>query len=168
MVIWLKRHDGKCVRLVDRWTPRIHVAGNFVDLLELVGRTRTEGRYKFVERFERPNDQSRSKVLEIGVSSDEEANMLAQKIRRLAGYGNKYRPYDVDIPSSQMYLYEKELFPVAYVEADDHDGHIGWNLLDSLHSKDYTVPSFRIAELTVTTQASKRVLVLPPKSYHNI
>jgi len=157
MVIWLKKQDGKCVRLVDRWTPRIHVAGNFVDLLELAARPELQGRYRFVERFERPNDRSSSKVLEIRVSSDDEAKTLARKIRRLAAYGNKYRPYDVDIPPSQMYLYEKGLFPVAYVEADDHDGHMGWNLLDSPDSRDYTVPSFRIAELTVTTRADKRI-----------
>jgi len=93
----------------------------------------------------------------IKTSSDREATALAQKIQRLAAYGSKYKPYDVDIPSSQMYLYQKNLFPLAYVEADNRDGRIAWNLRDSSDSTDYEVPSFRIAKLAVSTKASKRI-----------
>jgi len=157
MVLWLKKRDGECARLVDEWTPRIHTAGNFTDLLDLAARPELCDRYSFVEKFERPNDSSRSKVLEIKVSSDREAVALAQKIQRLAAYGSKYRPYDVDIPSSQMYLYQKGLFPLAYVEADDRDGRIVWHLLDSSESADYEVPPFRITELAISTKTSKRI-----------
>jgi DNA polymerase elongation subunit (family B) len=157
MVVWLKRHDGECFRLVEKWTPRIHIAGKFTDLLDLAARPEIQGRYSFVEKFEKPNDPLPSKVLEVKISSDPEATALAQKVQRLAAYGSKYRPYDADVPSSQMYLYEKGLFPLAYVEADDHDGHIVWNLLDSLECTDYEVPPFRIAKLTVSTKTSKRI-----------
>jgi DNA polymerase elongation subunit (family B) len=157
MVLWLKRRDGRCVRLVDEWTPRIHIAGNFTDLIELAARPELHDRYSFVERFERPGDPSQSKVLEVSVSSDREAVALAQRIQRFAAYGSKYRPYDVDIPSSQMYLYQKGLFPLAYVEAEDCEDHIVWHLLDSSESTDYEVPSFRTAELTISTKASKRI-----------
>ena len=157
MVLWIKKRDGECVRLVDEWTPRIYIAGNFTDLLDLAALPELCDRCSFVERFERPSDQSRSKVLEIKVSSDREAIALAQKTQRFAAYGSKYRPYDVDIPSSQMYLYQKGLFPLAYVEADNRDGHIIWHLLDSSDSTDYEVPPFRIAELSVSTKTSKRI-----------
>lgn len=157
MVIWLKKHDGECVRLTDEWTPRIHVAGRFTDLLDLAPRPEIRGRYSFVERFERPNDRSRSKVLEIQVSSDNEAKTLAQKILRLAAYGSKYRPYDVDIPSAQMYLYQKDLFPLAYVEVENRGNRIEWHLLDSAESTDYELPEFGIVNLTVSTRMSKRI-----------
>jgi DNA polymerase elongation subunit (family B) len=157
MTLWLKRRDGECTRLVDEWTPRIHIAGKFTDLLDLAARPEFCDRCNFVERFERPNDSSRSKVLEIKVSSDREATALGKKIQQLAAYGSKYRPYDVDISSSQMYLYQKNLFPLAYVEANNHDGRIAWNLLDSSNSTDYEVPPFRIAKLAVSTKTSNRV-----------
>ena len=157
MVLWLKKRDGECVRLVDEWTARIHIAGSFTDLINLAGRPELRDRCSFVERFERPNDPSRSKVLKIEVSSDREATALAQKVQRLAAYGSKYRPYDVDIASSQMYLYQKDLFPLAYVEADNRGGRIVWRLLDSSDSTDYEVPSFRIAELAIRTKANKRI-----------
>jgi len=157
MVLWLKKHDGECIRLVDDWTPRIRVAGNFTDLLDLAARPELRERCCFIEMFERPNDPSRSKVLEIAVSSDREATALAQKVQQLAAYGSKYRPYDVDISSSQRYLYEKGLFPLANVEVDSHDGLIVWRLLDSSDSTDYEVPPFRIAELTVSTGTSNQI-----------
>jgi len=157
MVIWLKKRDGECLRLVDEWTPRIHIAGKFTDLLDLAARPELRNRYSFVERFERPNDPARSKVLEIKVSSDREAAALAQIIQRLAAYGRRYRPYDVDIPSSQMYLYQKGLFPLAYVKADSYDGRVVWDLLDSSESTEYEAPRFRIADLAVGTKRSKRI-----------
>lgn len=160
MVLWLKKRDGECVRLVDEWTPKIHVAGNFTDLLDLAARSELRDRCSFVERFERLNDQSWSKVLEIKVSSDSEATALAQKIQRLAAYGSKYRPYDIDIPSSQMYLYQKGLFPLAYVEADNRDVGVVWHLLDSSESTDYEIPPFRIVDLAVSTKRSKRIPIM--------
>ena len=157
MVLWLKKRDGECIRLVDEWTPRIHIAGKFTDLLALTTRPEFQGRCNFVERFEKPNDSSRSKVLELKAFSDREATALARKIQQLAAYGSKYRPYDVDIPSSQMYLYQKNLFPLAYVEVDNHDGHLSWNLLDSSDSVDYEVPQLRIAKLAISTKTNRRI-----------
>ena len=160
MILWLKKRDGECVRLVDAWTPRIHVAGKFADLLDLAAHPEFSDRCSFVERLEKPNDSSQSKVLEIKVFSDREAATLAQEIQQLAGYGRKYRPYDVDIPSSQMYLYQKHLFPLAYVEADNRDGHIAWDLLDSSDSTNYEIPPLRIAKLVVNTKASNRIPIM--------
>jgi len=160
MILWLKRRNGECIRLEDEWTPRIHIAGKFADLLDLAARPEFRDRCSFVERFERPNDSSRSKVLEIKAFSDREATALAQEIEQLAAYGRKYRPYDVDIPSSQMYLYQKNLFPLAYVEADSHNGHIAWDLLDSSDSTNYEIPPFRIAKLAVTTKTSNRIPIM--------
>jgi len=157
MILWIKMRNGECIRLVDEWTPRIRIAGKFTDLLGLAEHPEFRDRCSFVEKFERPNDSSRSKVLEIKVSSDREATALAQKTQQFAAYGSKYRPYDVNIPSSQMYLYQKNLFPLAHVEAHNHDGYISWNLLDSSDSTDYEVPPLRIAKLTVSTKASKRI-----------
>jgi len=157
VILWIKRRDGECVRLVDEWTPRIRIAGKFADLIDLATHPEFQDRCNFIERFEKPNDSSRSKVLEIKVSSDREATALARKIQRLAAHEGKYRPYDVDIPSSQMYLYQKNLFPLAYVEADNQDGRISWNLLDSSDSTDYEIPPFRIAKLAVNTKTSRRI-----------
>ena len=55
MVVWLKNRDGTCVRLVDRWRPKIHVGGEFGNLLNLACQPYMNGS-RFVEKFERPGD----------------------------------------------------------------------------------------------------------------
>ena len=85
MIVWLKLRDGKCVRLVDKWAAKIHVAGKFGDLLNLACQPYVK-QCKFVEKFEKPGDQSRSRVLEVQVKSQKEAASIAGKIERYGGY----------------------------------------------------------------------------------
>ncbi len=73
--------NSDCIKVVDEQTPRIHIADKFADLLSLAAHPEFRD---FVERFEKPNDSSRSKILEIKVSSDPEATALAQEIQRLS------------------------------------------------------------------------------------
>src|SRR5213593_4716774 len=117
MIVWLKKKNGNCVRLADNWKPRIHVCGNPRDLLDLACRPYVSNA-RFVEKFEKAGDLERSRTLEIEVSSEKEAGSLA---RRIQGDGNysKFRLYDVDIPAVQMYLYHRDLFPLAFVEAEE-------------------------------------------------
>jgi len=65
MVVWLKKEDGSCVRLVDPWKPRIHVCGDTQDLLRLSSE-RFVPQSCFTEKFERPGDcgVTRTLVLE--------------------------------------------------------------------------------------------------------
>jgi DNA polymerase I len=155
MIVWLKTQDGTCVRLVDRWTPKIHIGGDFGDLLNVACQPYMK-RCRFVEKFEKAGDQSRSRVLEVEVKTEKEAACLADKIRRYGGY-SKFRLYDVDVPFTQMYLYEKDLFPLAYVEAENHKGGIQWTVNDSREAVDYTLPPLSKIRLEVETAKSKRV-----------
>src|SRR5438067_11553827 len=105
MVVWLKKPDGKCVRLTDKWKPRIHVGGDYRKLIDLACKSYVENSI-FVDKFERAGDIEKSRVLEVVVENDEEAAKLARRIQRGSNYSN-FRLYDVDIPSPQIYLYQK-------------------------------------------------------------
>jgi len=153
MVVWLKQPDGSCVRLVDRWKPRIHIGGAFDDLQNLQSLIST---LRFVNKFEKAGDKERSKVLEVEVENESEAQTLARQIFRRGGY-SKYRLYDVDIPSTQMYLYNKDLFPLAFVEAKDMHGRIEWTSKDSREQIDYQLPSLRTIRLDIRTRESRRI-----------
>src|SRR5713101_1704446 len=113
MIVWLKKEDGSCARLVDRWKPRVHVCGETRDLLDLACEPYVPDS-RLVEKFEKPGDRKKCRTLEIEVEDDQEAGKLARRIQRLGGY-SKLRVYDVDVPAVQMYLYRKELFPLALV-----------------------------------------------------
>src|SRR6266704_2051788 len=155
MVVWLKKPDGKCVRLTDRWKPRIHVGGDYRKLIDLACKSYVENSI-FVDKFERAGDIEKSRVLEVVVENDEEATRLAGRIQRESGYSN-FRLYDVDIPSPQVYLYLKDLFPLALIEAEERDGKIEWTLKDSRDTIDYKLPPLRKIRLEIKTRKSKRI-----------
>src|SRR5437870_12542069 len=81
MVVWLKKPDGKCVRLTDRWKPRIHVGGDYRELIDHACKSYVE-KSIFVDKFERAGDIEKSRVLEVVVQNDEGAIRLAGRIQR--------------------------------------------------------------------------------------
>ncbi len=155
MVVWLKKADGKCVRLTDRWKPRIHVGGDYRELTDLACKSYIENSI-FVDKYEKAGDIEKSRVLEVVVENDEEAAKLARRIQRENCYSS-FRLYDVDIPSPQIYLYQKGLFPLALVEADEKDEKIEWTLKDSRNTIDYKLPPLRNIRLEVKTRKNKRI-----------
>jgi DNA polymerase I len=148
MVVWLKQSDGSCIRLVDEWKPRIRIGGERDDLFNLQPFIPS---CTFIEKFERAGDELRSKVLEVEVNDESEAQALGRKVLRLGGY-SKFRLYDVDVPSTQMYLYQNDLFPLAFVEADASHGRVQWAVKDSRETIDYELPKFRKLWLKITTK----------------
>jgi DNA polymerase elongation subunit (family B) len=155
MVIWLKKTDDSCVRLTDPWKPKIHVGGSYRDLLDLACRPGLENAI-FVERYEKAGDRERSRVLEVEVDGDREAVGLARKLEQVGRY-SKFRFYDIDIPSPQMYLYHKGLFPLAFVETEETSRGISWTLKDSRESIDYQLPPLRGIELQIKTEKIRKV-----------
>lgn len=161
MIVWLKKSDGDCIRLVDEWKPRIHVCGEFRDLLDLSCKPYMAS-CNFVEKFERAGDQDRSRSLEVAVNNDREATSLANRIQKEGKY-SKFRLYDVDIPSVQMYLYHKDLFPLALVEVQENHRGVCWTLKDSRESIDYNLPPFQKVRLQLRTHLKKKVQSLDDK-----
>jgi DNA polymerase elongation subunit (family B) len=153
MVVWLKQPDGSCVRLVDTWKPRFHIGGAYDDLLNLQPFIPT---CRLVNKFEKPGDKERSKVLEVEVETESEAQALARQIFRYGGY-SKYRLYDVDIPSTQTYLYHKNMFPLAFVEANSTQDNIEWDVKDSRERIDYPLPSLRTLRLAINTRKTRGI-----------
>ncbi len=155
MIIWIKKTDGSHVRLTDPWKPRIHLGGNYRDLLELACQPEMTNS-KFVEKYEKAGDREKSQVLELEVDGDREASDFAKKIQKTSRY-SKFRFYDIDIPSPQMYLYHKDLFPLALVEAEETSRGVQWTLKDSRESVDYQIPPLKTVKLHVNTNKKKRI-----------
>jgi DNA polymerase, archaea type len=161
MVVWLKKPDGRCVRLVDRWKPQMHVGSDYPNLVDLACKSYIE-KCRFVDKFENAGDLEKSRVLEVEVESDGEAAKLATRIQREGNY-SRFRLYDVDIPSPQVYLYQKDLFPLALVEADENGEEVQWTLKDSRDTIDYTLPPLRKIRLEVKTRKAKKIQTFEDK-----
>src|SRR5215467_14149464 len=154
MIVWLKKEDGGCVKLTDSWKPTIHVCGHPRELLKLACESYAQDS-RFVEKFEKPGDQEKTRTIEIMVSDDQEAEELAKKIQK--DYGSQLRIYDIDVPAVQMYPYRKDLFPLAFVEAEETAGGVKWFLQDSRKRTDYPLPPLRTVNLGLTTCGSNRL-----------
>src|SRR5713101_7293359 len=155
MVLWLKKPDGSCVRLTDPWKPKIRIGGSYRDLLDLACRPGLEDA-TFVEMYEKAGDRERARVLEVEVDGDREAVSLARKLEQFGRY-SKFRFYDIDVPSPQMYLYRKGLFPLAFVEAEETARGISWTLKDSRESIDYQLPPLREVGFETKTKKLRKV-----------
>jgi DNA polymerase elongation subunit (family B) len=160
MVVWVKTEEGPCLRLVDRWTPSFYVsAPNAEDLTRLkwyLPRDDVVQKYVFAEKFVKLQDNERSEVLMITTPDTASLRSLANFIWRLGDYG-KYRLWNIDIPPSQTYLYDKGIFPLAYVEAMITNRGVSWKLLDSAENVEYPVPQLKIVELKVKTDMKGQV-----------
>src|SRR2546425_247987 len=155
MIIWIKKTDGSHVRLIDPWKPRIHLGGNYRDLLELACQPEIANS-KFVEKYEKAGDKEKSRFVEVGLDGHREAKDHAKKIQKTSRY-SKFRFYDIDIPSPQMYLYHKDLFPLALVEAEETSSGVQWTLKDSRESVDYQIPPLKTVKLQVNTTKTRRI-----------
>ena len=150
MVIWIKREDGEAVRLVDHWSPSIFIGTDnksdfdvpFQALRNDFVWTRT------VQKRERVTDASTSSVVEARLKDARKAQQVAGRIERLGPFGT-FRLYNTDVPPGQSYLYERNLFPLAYCEIEQKGDVLRWELKDDVWAYDYALPALRKVKIVV-------------------
>jgi DNA polymerase elongation subunit (family B) len=136
-------------RVADKWQSTIYVSGTLHDLLNPACQPFIASS-SFTEKFTRPGDSTRSTVLKIDVKNEAHALSLAKRIQRYGNY-SRFRLYNVDIPFAQMYLYQKNLFPLAFVQIENANSNIQWTLNDSREALNYKLPILRTICLQVRT-----------------
>jgi len=152
MIVWIIAENGERVRLVDKFVHRIYVSGNLSDLKDLAEKIEDDGftfDLRFVEKYADFMESSRKSVLEVDIGDYSRASFFARKILEL-GRCKKFRLCNVDIPVSQAYLYEKDVFPLAHVLVVDSGNRLSYEVIDSVESCEYTVPPFRSLWLNVS------------------
>ncbi len=152
MIVWLKTRNGKTIRLVDSWQQFFYVAGEYRDLVNLADRLHVE-EMSFEEKFIRPDDDQPSTVLRVPARNVQEAERLAERIL-VHGRCRLYELYNVDVNSSQLYMYEKGIYPFSYVNLTVNRDQVSWQLEDALDSTDYETPSLR--EVTLSAKIRKK------------
>lgn len=163
MVIWLKLRNGKTISLIDRWSPSVYVyADNREDLKRLLHIPEVAAFVSNVE-FEYKNaditDKEPKQVLRLTLRNARDVLKLAKAVYCSAPY-DVYQIYNADIDPVQMYMYEHDLFPLAFVKAHAGNGGIEWNLLDSVERIEYELPDLQELQLLVKHNKSN-VLVKP-------
>jgi len=154
MIVWIIAENGERVRFVDKFTRRIYVSGRMHDLQDLtkhLAGNKSVGGWRFVEKRVDLMESKPRKVLEIEITDYRQAPCFARRILRLGGY-EKFRLHNVDVPVSQIYLYEKDLFPLARLTVIDYEGRLSYILHDSVESIDYALPPLRTAWLHIHSE----------------
>jgi DNA polymerase elongation subunit (family B) len=158
MVVWLKLENGRSVRLTDRWTPSIFIATEDVsDLKTPLQVTSSEFAWtREVEKYERVTDTERSVVVEAKLRDARRSQQVAGRIEAMGPFG-KFRLYNVDVPTAQSYLYENDIFPLAYCEVNQVGDRLTWDLLDDTMACDYALPPLRSLRVDVKVAKEGKV-----------
>jgi DNA polymerase, archaea type len=150
MVVWLKLENGEATRLVDRWSPSIFIGtDNKTDFAVPLQTLRQDFAWtRVVEKRERVTDSNVSQVVEAKLKDARKAQQVAGRIERLGPFGT-FRLYNADVPPGQSYLYERDIFPLAYCEVEQQGDKLDWELKDDVWAYDYDIPNLTKVELDV-------------------
>jgi DNA polymerase elongation subunit (family B) len=151
LTLWIIEENGIRTKLVDHYTPRIYVSGDTTELNNLakkIATSRSVQACRFVERQADLTDSAKRKVLEIDISDHRRKPHFARKLLRLGGY-ERFQVHNVDIPLTQAYLYDKNLFPLAHLSVETSNGKPEFSLLECVEKTDYDLPELRTAWLEV-------------------
>jgi len=141
MVVWVKTEEGRTARVTDRWAPSIFIAtDDRSDLGMPLQVTGSEFAWtREVERFERVTDGKKSVVTEAKLKDARRALQVAGRIEAMGPFG-RFRLYNVDVPPNQSYLYENDIFPLAFCDVTKVGYRLEWDLLDDVMAFDYALP----------------------------
>ena len=151
ITVWIITENGERVRLTDRFQPKIYVSGRMTDLSKLTGQlanSESVARWRYVEKCADFMDGKGLRVLEITATDCRRIPHFARKLLRLGGY-QKFRLHNVDVPDAQTYLYDRDIFPLAFVGVTVQGDRLAYWLLDSVESVDYKVPPLRLISMRV-------------------
>ena len=159
MNVWIIAEDGKRVHLRDKFRSRIYVSCKENEMNQLFCGVLAEDfvdSYKFVEKYASPTASEKSRVLEVVLKDYSKVSLLVHRVLQ-AGRYLRYRVHNCDLKPSQIYLFERDLFPLAFVEVKVGKSGLEYRLLDSVERIDYPVPHFKIARFVLDVRKKNRL-----------
>lgn len=151
VAVWIITENGQRVRLVDKYVQKIYVCADSVALNRLAEKLTGDhavASWRFVKKQPDFMNAAKRRVLEISVNDYKKTFSLAREVLKLNGI----RVYNVDVPVAQAYLYDKDVFPLAYLMAVDSGKQVYYDVLDSVESVDYRTPPLRSAWLRINVK----------------
>jgi len=158
MTLWIITESGKRLKLIDNFRPRMYVSGSRDDLEDLTDHlyaSESVAGWRFVTRQADIMDSEKSMVLEIQISDCRRTPLFARNLLRLGGH-RRLRLHNVDIPGDQLYLYENDLFPLAFLEVEGEDQNLRFNLMDTVASTGSRLPPLRAMWIDAEAEKSGR------------
>jgi len=159
MNVWLIAEDGQKLHLTDAFRPTVYVSDKENELNSLFCRFFSDSdvdSVRFVEKYVNPKVSGKSEVLEVVLKDYRKVSFFVRGVLQ-AGRYLRYRVHNCDLRPSQVYLYERNLFPLAFVEIKVDDAGLGYRLLDSVERIDYPVPPLKIVRFGLDVAKKNRL-----------
>ncbi|MDH5448250.1 MAG: hypothetical protein OEY24_02435 [Candidatus Bathyarchaeota archaeon] len=151
MSIWIITENGERICLVDVFKPKIYISGKKEDLERLFTRfyaNRSIASCSFVYKYANPTDTEKTKVLEAALKDCRRVPFFVRRVLE-AGRYLRYQLHNCDLKSAQAYLYDRDIFPLAFVEIKVERHRLKYRLLDSVESVDYEIPPLKVMRIYV-------------------
>jgi len=151
MSVWVIAENGQRIRLVDEFKPKIYVSGKEEDTESLLTRfftNRSIASCNFVYKYVSPADSEKSRILEVELKDCRGIPFFVRRVLEI-GRHLRYQVHNCDLRSTQVYLYDRDIFPLAFVEIEIKRHQLRYRLLDSVESVDYLIPPLRIMRIHV-------------------
>jgi DNA polymerase elongation subunit (family B) len=159
MSIWVIAENGERIRLVDEFKPKIYISGRKETLERLLTRFFTSkyiASYSFAYKYASPTDTEKSKVLEVALKDCRGIPFFVHKVLE-AGRYLRYQVHNCDVRGAQAYLYDRDIFPLAFVKIAVRKYKLKYHLLDSVESVDYRIPPLRIMRVHVVIDKKRTI-----------
>ncbi len=151
VIVWIISKRGERVRLTDKFQPKIYVSGKQEDIERLASQfysSQAIASWNFAYRYAHPKDTEISKVLEISLKDCKRTSSFTRSILKKGDY-LQYEVHNCSLHGDRAYLFSKNLFPFALIEAEAERTGLKYTLLDTVESTDYSIPSLRTAKIEV-------------------
>jgi len=160
MTIWVITENGERIRLIDGFEPKVYISGKEEDLERLFTRffaNRSIASCDFVYKYASPTDIEKSKVLEVALKDCRRVPRFVRRVLEMGRY-LRYELHNCDLKSTQAYLYDRNIFPLAFVEINVEKHRLMYDLLDSVESVDYQIPPLRIMRVHVDINKKGKIV----------
>ena len=151
VAVWIIGKNGERVRLTDKFEPKVYVSGKEEDIERLASRlfsSKIIASWNFTYKLAHATDAEKSKVLEITLKDCRKTSSFTRYVLKMGDY-LRYEVHNCDLHGDQNYIFNRDIFPLAFVEVKIQGTELKYTLLDSVESIDYAIPPLRIMKLRV-------------------
>ena len=151
VAVWIIGKNGERIRLTDKFEPKIYVSGKEEDIERLASHlfsSKIIASWSFTYKLAHATDTEKSKVLEITLKDCRKIPSFTRSVLKMGDY-LRYEVHNCDLHGDQNYVFNCDIFPLAFVEVEIERTGLKYTLLDSVESIDYAIPPLRIMKLRV-------------------
>jgi DNA polymerase elongation subunit (family B) len=159
MSVWIITEDGQRIQLMDEFKQTIYVSdkeNKLESIFYKFGSDSSVESCRFAQKYATPNASTKSQVLEVTLKDYQKTSSLVRRVLQANKY-LRYRVHNCDLKPPQVYFYERDIFPLAFVEVEVEKNWLKYSLLDSAEKVDYPVPPLKITRLNLKVNKNNRL-----------